>query len=156
MVKSGLVLLSSMTNPYQTGGASSAEETSQKEDKLSMLTTQFSRKSVTNEIQVSHKAFLEIHGLGKKPVGFELSDSEIEIGRKSSCQLSLPLFGVSRVHARIFFHNEEYYLEDLNSTNGTYVNTIEIVKCVLRNNDQIEVGEAKIIFIEEKTRREPY
>ena len=36
--------------------------------------------------------------------------------------------------------------------NGTYVNGIRVLKCILRNNDQIDIGEAKIVFIEEKTR----
>ena len=42
-------------------------------------------------------------------------------------------------------------MEDMNSTNGVYVNGVRVVKCVLRDNDQIEMGGVKIIFKEEKT-----
>ena len=131
-----------------------SEATSIREENLSMSTTHFSRKSLAGRIPIVQKAYLEVYGVGNSPLGFELNDSEVLIGRKSTCQLNLPLFGVSRVHARIFIRNEEYFIEDSNSTNGTFVNTIRIIKCILRNNDQIEIGEAKIIFVEEKTRRE--
>jgi pSer/pThr/pTyr-binding forkhead associated (FHA) protein len=58
---------------------------------------------------------------------------------------------ISRRHAQITFRNEEYHLEDLGSTNGTYVNGIKIVKCILRNNDQIDIGGVKMLFTEEKS-----
>ena len=128
-------------------------ETAIQEESLSMSTMHLSRKSLAAEISVIQKAFLEVYGIEDKPIGFELDKDEVTIGRKSECSICLPLFGVSRIHARIIFRNEEYYLEDLNSTNGSYVNTIRVVKCVLRNHDQIQIGEAKLIFIEEKTRR---
>lgn len=130
------------------------DETSLRGNNLNMDTALYTRRCVMNGAPVTQKAYLEIYEIGKKCRGFEITDKEISIGRKTSCQICIPLFGVSRIHARIYFFNEEYYIEDLKSTNGTYVNTIKIVKCILRNNDQIEIGEAKIIFIEEKTRRE--
>ena len=123
------------------------------EDKFSMSTLHCSRKKLSRAVSVSQRAYLEISGLKENPIGYELDQSEIQIGRRSDCEIKLPLHGVSRIHARIYFQDDEYYLEDLGSTNGTYINTIKIVKCVLRNNDQIEIGEAKIIFVEEKTRQ---
>jgi len=43
----------------------------------------------------------------------------------------------------------EVYLEDLNSTNGTYVNGKAVKKQLLQNNDTVEIGKYKIKFINE-------
>ena len=122
-------------------------------DDISSPSMQIRRKLSAEEIPVAHSAYIEIIGFEEGSVGFELNKDEVLIGRSSDCQMALPLFGVSRVHARIFFKNDEYILEDRYSTNGTYVNGVKIVRCILRNNDQIEIGEAKLIFVEEHTLR---
>ncbi len=122
-------------------------------DKISMSTVHLTRKSLSVEISIERKAFLEILGLEGGPAGFALNKNEITLGRKSDCDVQLNLDGISRVHARIFFRDEDYYVEDLGSTNGTYVNGIKVIRCVLRNNDRIEIGSAKIIFVEERMRR---
>ncbi len=119
---------------------------------ISMSTMQFSRRGIAGEISISQKAYLEVYGLRPGANGFELGEEEVKIGRTQECKLTLPLGGISRVHARIYFRNEEYYIQDLGSTNGTYVNGIKVVRCVLRNNDRIDIGEAKIVFIEERVR----
>ena len=59
---------------------------------------------------------------------------------------------VSRKHARIIYRNEEYQLEDLGSTNGIYVNSIKVAKCILRDQDLLDIGGIKMLFCEEKAR----
>ena len=93
---------------------------------------------------------MEIIGFGEKNRVIELGEGEIIIGRVSECGIQLSVDNVSREHARLIFHNEEYHIEDLGSTNGTFVNGKEIVKCALRSNDQINIGGVKILFTEEK------
>ncbi len=121
---------------------------------IRMTTVQLQRKISAKEIPVAHNACLELiepdDGHGSK--GFDLGVKEVMIGRTSDCQLILALYGVSRRHARIYFKYDEYIIEDKNSTNGIYVNGVKVLKCILRNNDQIEIGEAKLIFVEERTR----
>ncbi len=116
-------------------------------------TMPFSRKELLDDIKVIKQAYLEISGVEDEPFGLELNKEEIILGRSPDCGLHLPLEDVSRQHSRIFCRNDEYYIEDLGSTNGTYVNSITISKCILRNNDQIEIGEAKIVFVEIETRK---
>jgi pSer/pThr/pTyr-binding forkhead associated (FHA) protein len=58
------------------------------------------------------------------------------------------------MHARIIYRNEEYQIEDLGSTNGVYVNGIKVEKCILREQDVIEIGGVKILFVEEKIRQD--
>jgi DNA-binding response OmpR family regulator len=51
-----------------------------------------------------------------------LHNNEMLIGRGSECDIVLPERQVSRLHARVRREGEEYYIEDLDSKNGTYVN----------------------------------
>ena len=59
---------------------------------------------------------------------------------------------VSRKHAKIFYLNEEYHVEDLNSTNGIFINEIKVEKGILRDQDILEIGGVKIVFREGKIR----
>lgn len=47
---------------------------------------------------------------------------------------------VSRLHARIRRHNSNYYLEDLNSANGTFLAGIPVMRALLHSGDTIQVG----------------
>lgn len=105
-------------------------------------------EDVSQEI-VSH---LDISLTGQDPLRIPLNKDELIIGRDENCQVQLPLSNVSWNHARITCSGEEYVVHDLDSTNGTYVNNIRVSRCVLRNNDQIRIGEAGILFVQQKTR----
>jgi pSer/pThr/pTyr-binding forkhead associated (FHA) protein len=124
-----------------------------KYDKRSLYstTTELSRETFVEEITVKQRACLEIIGFGGKNKVIELGEEEVIIGRTPECGICLSIENVSRRHARVIFRNEEYFVEDLGSTNGTYVNGIKIVKCVLRNSDQINIAGVKILFTEDKT-----
>jgi hypothetical protein len=57
--------------------------------------------------------------------------------------------GVSRMHARIFVENAQYYIEDLNSTNFTYVNRQRLeakTPTPLRDNDEVRFGRVLLRF----------
>jgi pSer/pThr/pTyr-binding forkhead associated (FHA) protein len=56
---------------------------------------------------------------------------------------------VSGEHAVLQMMGNEVYLEDLNSTNGTYVNGKAVKKQLLQNNDTVEIGKYKIKYINE-------
>ncbi|MBN2033589.1 MAG: FHA domain-containing protein [Deltaproteobacteria bacterium] len=80
----------------------------------------------------------------------ELRRGDMVFGRSPGCDVRFVVENVSRKHARVFFQNEEFILEDLDSTNGLFVNGIKILRCALRNNDQIALGGVKLLFKEEK------
>jgi hypothetical protein len=123
------------------------------EDRIHMdsATIHVSRETFIREIPMKHRAYLEITGIGNKAKVVELRREETIIGRTSECDIPLPSNNVSRKHACVGFRNEEYHIKDLNSTNGVYVNGVRVEKCVLRNLDQIEIGEIKLVFNEEQT-----
>jgi adenylate cyclase len=59
---------------------------------------------------------------------------------------------VSRSHARIFFENSAYCIEDLGSANGTYINDKAVTKAKLSHGDQITIGRNMIIFERQGTK----
>jgi len=69
----------------------------------------------------------------------------INIGRDPICDLVIKNDTISGHHARISYQNNQWWLEDLNSTNGTYLN-LDILKMptVLMNNDVIQCGSKTI------------
>ena len=68
-------------------------------------------------------------------------DDELIIGRGEKCRLVLDDTYVSTVHARIFAKGDTYMLEDLGSTNGTYLNRRRVTAPVeLQRGDQVKIG----------------
>jgi pSer/pThr/pTyr-binding forkhead associated (FHA) protein len=79
---------------------------------------------------------------GKRNV--PLRDS-VTIGRAASCDLVVSDNYVSNVHARIFAKDGAYWLEDLGSTNGTYVNRGKVsVPVAIGPGDEVRVGKATL------------
>ena len=54
--------------------------------------------------------------------------------------------GVSRKHAELFRIGELFFIRDLDSRNGTFVNTEKVTEVVLRLGDQIQIGNTTLIF----------
>lgn len=54
---------------------------------------------------------------------------------------------VSRKHAVIYKQNDTYFIEDLKSTNGTYINNYRITKSVLKPGDIIKIGNTALQFL---------
>ena len=68
-------------------------------------------------------------------------NEELIIGRGEKCGLVLDDTYVSTVHARIFSKGESYMLEDLGSTNGTYLNRRRVTAPMeLQRGDQVKIG----------------
>ena len=67
---------------------------------------------------------------------------ELTVGRATGCQVALPDDTyVSQLHARIFRKDGRFWLEDLGSTNGTYLNAKAVSAPVaLRRGDRLQVG----------------
>jgi FHA domain len=70
-------------------------------------------------------------------------DRELTVGRGAGCAIVLgDDTYVSQLHARLFQQNGEGYVEDLGSTNGTYVNGKAITGATrLRRGDQVQFGQ---------------
>jgi len=79
----------------------------------------------------------------------ELTRGDITIGRDDDNEISITLDTISRRHARLFVRDRVHMIEDLASTNGTFVNEQEVTKATpLRNGDLVRCGGAVFKFIE--------
>ncbi len=84
----------------------------------------------------------EAHSSPSSPTEFELTKPEIVIGRdEKSVDLLLAFTAVSRRHARLTREGSGYTVEDLGSSNGTYVNGQKLTqRYTLKSGDQIQLG----------------
>jgi|GEM_PF-1914542 len=79
-----------------------------------------------------------------------LVDQIVSIGRHASCEIVLPDHTVSRTHAKIIQREDGYYLEDLGSRNGTYLNGRRInLPTLLQNEDQIQLYDITLTYLED-------
>ncbi len=83
------------------------------------------------------------------PQSFPLSGNYIHIGRSPQNEVVIDHPSVSRLHARLIRQKGTYILEDLNSTNGTFVNERRVVHpVVLQPGDVIRLGpDVRLRFI---------
>jgi pSer/pThr/pTyr-binding forkhead associated (FHA) protein len=81
-----------------------------------------------------------IEGEKLKGKTFNLGD-ELVIGRDEKCHIVMNDTYVSQVHARIFSRGDGYMVEDLGSTNGTYLNRRRITApSELQRGDRVKIG----------------
>src|SRR5205807_9633471 len=67
------------------------------------------------------------------------------IGRSADCAVRVKGEGISRKHARVVADGDELFLEDLGSTNGTFVNGARVARHPLADGDKIQMGEQTIL-----------
>jgi diguanylate cyclase (GGDEF)-like protein len=84
--------------------------------------------------------------MGKR---FALNRAEIVVGRGADCDIQVDRDSVSRRHARLFRSGtgDAWTVEDLQSTNGSYVNDVPVQKSVLRDGDFVKIGAAIFKFL---------
>lgn len=81
-------------------------------------------------------------------------EPEVVIGRSANVELSISDDTVSARHARLSFHHNQWWVEDLHSTNGTFLNDERVsVPTVIVAGDELRCGQVCLIIgIEEKSR----
>ncbi|HEX3998705.1 MAG TPA: SpoIIE family protein phosphatase [Pirellulales bacterium] len=78
---------------------------------------------------------------------YELVSPQVQLGRDSFCDVVIPTRSVSRQHARIVCEADGFYIEDLNSLNGTYINGRRISRRTrLADRDQIRLFDVLLEF----------
>ncbi len=88
----------------------------------------------------SPRSIKAIEGEGLKGKTFEL-DGELLIGRGDHCQIKVEDAYASQVHARLFRRGESVMVEDMGSTNGTYLNRQKVTAAAeVFKGDRVKVG----------------
>jgi pSer/pThr/pTyr-binding forkhead associated (FHA) protein len=90
------------------------------------------------------KVILSLDGVVIKEI--ELSKDRTSLGRRPYNDIVIENLAVSGEHAALTLLGSQVLVEDLGSTNGTYVNGKTIKKQVLQHDDVIEIGKFKIRF----------
>jgi len=86
---------------------------------------------------------------------YSLEGEQLTIGRDSSNEIAVNDAEVSRRHSRLTFQGGKYVLEDLGSTNGTFVNGQRLSgPRVLKSGEVISLGE-QIVFVYEAVNSDP-
>lgn len=78
-----------------------------------------------------------------------IDKERITIGRKPHNDIQIDNLAISGNHAVIVTILNDSFLEDLNSTNGTFVNGRQIHKHFLQDNDVIELGKYRLKYVKE-------
>jgi pSer/pThr/pTyr-binding forkhead associated (FHA) protein len=78
-----------------------------------------------------------------------LKQGDMHIGRKPGSDILLDNLAVSGAHASIFTVGEDSFIQDSNSTNGTFINNKRVTKYHLRNGDMVAIGSHTLIYVNE-------
>ncbi len=77
---------------------------------------------------------------------YRLTQTDVLIGRVVSNCICLSDLKVSRRHCRISFIDGQFFLDDLKSTNGTFLNDVKVSHVKLNQGDRIRIGNTEMIF----------
>jgi len=88
------------------------------------------------------------------PSGLEhlIQSRSMILGRSIDCEIVISDGRVSREHSRIYYEGHRWFIEDLKSTNGTYLNNEHITQLMeLKDGDIIQVGDITFTFHDPET-----
>lgn len=72
---------------------------------------------------------------------------ELTLGRAAGCQVTLDDTYASQIHARLFARDGQFFVEDLGSTNGTYLNRQKVAGPMLVSaGDTLQIGSTVLEF----------
>jgi pSer/pThr/pTyr-binding forkhead associated (FHA) protein len=91
------------------------------------------------------KLVVSLDGVVIKEV--QLTKDKTTLGRRPYNDIVIDNLAVSGEHAVLQMAGNDVFIEDLNSTNGTYINGKAIKKQLLAHNDTVEIGKYKIKYL---------
>ena len=101
------------------------------------------RKKIAKRSRPSTLELVEGSGAPKL---FMLDQDKMIIGRESDVELRIQSPELSRRHLQLTRAHGEYTLVDLESRNGAYLNGIRVHSAVLRDGDQLQLGDMVFIY----------
>ncbi|MGI5900897.1 MAG: FhaA domain-containing protein [Desulfitobacteriia bacterium] len=81
---------------------------------------------------------------------FPIDKEEIIVGRSSGCDISVQDVEVSRKHFALRKESNRWFIQDLGSTNGTFVNKLRVDRYLVKPGDRIMAGQTQFSFKVEK------
>jgi pSer/pThr/pTyr-binding forkhead associated (FHA) protein len=86
-------------------------------------------------------------GGGRTGESFPVEGERITVGRRPDCDIFLDDVTVSRDHALLVKRGDEWFIDDLGSLNGTYVNRGRIESHRLSDGDELQIGKYKLAYL---------
>ncbi|NLI91370.1 MAG: DUF3662 domain-containing protein [Peptococcaceae bacterium] len=96
------------------------------------------------------RSYLEIIKGNEEGKIFYIDKDEIVVGRHEDCDIEIQDAEISRKHLKIFLENRRWFVQDLGSTNGTYVNKFRVDRYMVHPGDKIKAGQTQFRFNVEK------
>lgn len=78
---------------------------------------------------------------------YVLREREVLIGRSDACDIVLNQEPVSRIHAKIMLGAVIIMAEDLDSTNGTFIDDVQVKESALTDGNRLKIGDNVFLFI---------
>ncbi len=97
------------------------------------------------------KLVVSLDGVVIKEV--QITKDKTTLGRRPYNDMVIDNLAVSGEHAVLQMAGNDVFIEDLNSTNGTYINGKAIKKQLLAHNDTVEIGKYKIKYLTDENAR---
>jgi hypothetical protein len=93
----------------------------------------------------SPRSVVVLNQKGAKTASHSLDGDQIQIGRAEACQVQLDDTYASQFHARIYRRDGSWFVEDLGSTNGTYLNQRRLTApAEVRAGDRLRIGKTTL------------
>ena len=83
---------------------------------------------------------------GSQPMSYESDKLRAVVGRAPQCEVVVRDERISRQHAQILFENGKWWVVDMGSANGTFVNSRHVTRQELKNGDLVLLGGAELRF----------
>ena len=103
---------------------------------------------------ILHMVYLQLE-VGGSPRRIQVGDAPITIGRMEGNTIILDQPLISRRHCVIGKTADGYMIQDMGSSNGTFVNGERITQLALHNGDAVSVGKVQIRFVNEEEKPQP-
>ncbi len=123
------------------------QEQDEKRQELKLIHAEEKRIELLQEMRMRGNLPWLIVVYEGKEYRYEIDDPLFTIGRENTNNLCLPYTTISRRHAVIKFSEKEYFVEDLNSSNGVVVNNMKVKEIILSHGDVIQLGSVYLTFM---------
>jgi two-component system cell cycle response regulator len=111
---------------------------------ISARSTDFGMSPITQPARRDRAMLLRMDGVGAGQV-VSITTPPFSIGRHATNRLPIDDDSISRFHARFVCEDGEYYVEDLGSRNGTFIQGKRVTRAVIKDDDWVQLG-ARVAF----------
>jgi len=123
---------------------------SESENTIPFYSEENEKTRIVNRKKGSLAWIIFVNGMNKNTTFDIGAEGVTTIGRDSTNHIMIDDASISRKHAKFLSKENEYFIHDLGSGNGTFVNQKEVEHIKLNDGDRITLGEQEMIFVQVK------